>query len=231
MVVLAFSLSLSTFFALRPDPDRTPRSVTLEGTAGAPLALTPVFLDAAWLARLSHVQRRYFVQSRAPVWQLSRTLPAGHHTVRVSVDGTIYGAGGRPEGPPIEFDLETERPVTFLYSHDRHALMTDATEPVVVASGDFQTALGCATDFDDDCLHSWMQDVDGDGRFTLSTRLIPVGTWQIRPAARLDGPAPVTTRFTVRRRSEEVLLSWRAGSPKVTVEFPERPPPLPGEVE
>ena len=55
--------------------------------------------------------------------------------------------------------------------------MTDnANTPIVTLAGSLQSDLGCGSDFQPDCLRSWLQDVDGDGIYTLSA-MLPDGNY------------------------------------------------------
>ena len=49
---------------------------------------------------------------------------------------------------------------------------------IAVAPGDFQSELGCTGDWDPSCLRSWLQDPDGDGIYTFSTKTLPAGTYE-----------------------------------------------------
>jgi YD repeat-containing protein len=62
---------------------------------------------------------------------------------------------------------------------------------VVVASGSFQSEMGCSADNDPTCMRSWLQDPDNDGVFSLSTTQIPAGAYQASAAG------SATVAFTV----------------------------------
>lgn len=221
---LALSLALAGFVASRPEPARVPARVTLVGTIeealGASTDLEPRRIDAAWFAGLSAAQRRFLVPTQAPVWERTFDVPAGTFTFRARVDDVVYGAAGRIEGPPLELHLEAPRKVRFLYSHETHAVMADASKPVAIASGTFQRQLGCTADWQDDCLRAWLQDDDEDGQFSLVTRLLAKGEYQVRPAAPGFVTEPLTKSFKVLRDAEEVRFVWRPGTSEVLVEFP-----------
>jgi hypothetical protein len=239
LAALVASLTLAAWLSTRPDPPNAPAHVTLVGTvreaAGcapegpcAPLELTALRHRPGFLEALTHVQRRYLVQSITPVWTVTRKVPAGRFTFRAQVDDVVYGGGGRPEGAELELTLPEERTVTFLYSQDQHLVTADAMEPIVVATGSFQRLLGCERDDDPSCLLSWLVDDDGDGRYTRTTRLLPPGEYQVSAALLGDASVGLATHFTVLRNAEEVKLVWTAGATEVSVEFPDgRPAPGP----
>ncbi len=53
---------------------------------------------------------------------------------------------------------------------------------IVTAAGSFQSEIGCSGDWDPSCLRSWLQDPDGDGIYTFSTKLIPPGNYEVKAA-------------------------------------------------
>ena len=79
---------------------------------------------------------------------------------------------------------------------------------IVVATGTFQSEMGCPTDNAVDCMRGWLQDPDGDGVYSLCTTEVPAGHLR-RPGGgrrqRWWGPASPSrwhagdaTRFTYR---------------------------------
>ena len=53
---------------------------------------------------------------------------------------------------------------------------------IAAAPGSFQSELGCPGDWQPDCLRSWLQDPDGDGVYTFTTRSIPPGNYEVKVA-------------------------------------------------
>lgn len=240
LVALAASLGLALAAALRVEPLPLPTSVRLEGTlataVGCPeggpcpaLQMTPRALAPGWLEGLSASQRRFLAPLAMPVFTLAMDLPAGRHAYRARASGPdgewISGAGGWLDGAPLLLELAVPRRVTFLYSPVTRWVTDDVTRPTTVATGTFQRALGCAQDWDPGCLQGWLQDPDGDGLHTFSTRLVPVGHHEVLAGPALPGaPPPERTAFRVLRAAEEVRFVWSPRWDKVVVEFPERPP-------
>lgn len=56
-------------------------------------------------------------------------------------------------------------------------LVDGLNTPIVTLAGSFQSELGCAGDFQPDCLRSWLQDVDGNGIFELRLAGFPGGAY------------------------------------------------------
>lgn len=59
---------------------------------------------------------------------------------------------------------------------------SDQNARIVTAPGSFQSELGCPDDWQPDCLRSWLQDVDGDGVYTLETTALPQGAYEAKAA-------------------------------------------------
>ena len=70
----------------------------------------------------------------------------------------------------------------FYYSHQTHWITDDLNSTIVVAPGSFQSELGCAGDWQPDCLQSWLQDPDDDGLFSFRTSRLPAGTYEAKVA-------------------------------------------------
>ena len=48
-----------------------------------------------------------------------------------------------------------------------------------MATGDFQSEMGCPTDGDVGCMRAWLQDPDGDGTYSFTTIDIPAGSYSV----------------------------------------------------
>ncbi|MCA2981056.1 MAG: hypothetical protein INH37_22520, partial [Myxococcaceae bacterium] len=171
--------------------------------------------------------RRYLAPQHLPAFSATLEVPAGRHQFHVRTFGRdgewVSGAGGWLDGDAFTLDLDAPRRVTFRFSPVTRWVADDVRQPLAIATGTFQRALGCERDWQDDCLQTWLQDADGDGRYTLQTRLVPVGQHEVRPAvAPAVGPVTVTP-FQVLRRYEQLRFVWTRASTRVVVEFPERP--------
>ncbi len=116
----------------------------------------------------------------------AQTIPQSDYAHKVAVDPTLdtgdgwaenYGLHGVRDGENIPLDADGG-PITFYYSHATHWLTNSiATPHLYVASGDFQSELGCGEDDDPTCLRSWLQDPDGDGVWKLRSHTLPAGTY------------------------------------------------------
>ncbi|HYG65169.1 MAG TPA: pullulanase-type alpha-1,6-glucosidase, partial [Thermoanaerobaculia bacterium] len=119
------------------------------------------------------------------VWQGTFDLPAGDWEYKAALDGSWdvnYGANATLNGPNIGLSLSDPAAVKFYYSHDTHWVTSNRNAVIATAAGSFQSEIGCPGDWQPDCLRSWLQDPDGDGLHTFSTRLIPPGNYEVKVA-------------------------------------------------
>ncbi|MCU0511489.1 MAG: pullulanase-type alpha-1,6-glucosidase [Anaerolineae bacterium] len=140
-------------------------------------------------------------------------VPAGSYEYKVAIDGgwgENYGGFGDRDGPNIPLSVPADVPITFVYDHKTNWIMDTVRQPLVTAPGTYQDELGCAADAMADCLLSWLQDVDGDGIYTLTTAALPAGEYEAQAAvngAVLPGAAQT---FTVAADGEAVTFAYDA---------------------
>ncbi|MGE5691527.1 MAG: alpha-amylase family glycosyl hydrolase [Pseudomonadota bacterium] len=119
------------------------------------------------------------------VWQATFSLPAGSYEYKAALNGSWtenYGLHATQDGANIPLALPSGRSVTFLYDHETHWVADSVSSTIVTAPGSFQSELGCPGDWMPDCLRSWLQDPDGDGRYTRSTTALPPGAYEVKAA-------------------------------------------------
>jgi glycosidase len=163
------------------------------------------------------------------VWQGSFDLPAADYHYKVALNGTWdenYGAHAVAGGADIPLNLGTGRTVKFYYDHDTHWIADNVTSVIAVAPGSFQSELGCSGDWDPSCLRSWLQDVDGDGKYTFETNDIPAGTYEGKVAIN-EGwdenygqggvPGGANLVFTVPNDGAKVVFTYNASSHVLTI--------------
>ena len=125
------------------------------------------------------VQSAFTYDTTDDVWQATFNLPAGNFSYFAALDGSFavtYGANGKTAFDPISLSLAAARPVKFYYDDKTHWVTDNANTPIVTLAGNLQSDLGCGSDFQPDCLRSWLQDMDGDGIYTLSA-MLPDGNY------------------------------------------------------
>ena len=121
------------------------------------------------------------------IWKGTYTLPAGPYAYKAAIDRVWdenYGAGAVRDGANIEV-TSTGEPISFYYDHRTHFVTSTAQSALVVATGSFQSEMGCGADWDAACMRSWLQDPDADGVHTLATTQIPAGTYEVKAAVGL----------------------------------------------
>ncbi|MCB0043951.1 MAG: pullulanase-type alpha-1,6-glucosidase [Caldilineaceae bacterium] len=153
-----------------------PTSVTLAGDLQDELGCAGEWDPACTATRFTY-------DATDDVWQLTATLPAGSYQYKAALnDGwdESYGANGGSDNIAISVDAEAE--VKWYYDHKSHWVTDNVNSRIATAAGDFQSALGCPGDWQPDCLLSWLQDVDGDGVYTLDLTGLPAGDYQFKAA-------------------------------------------------
>ncbi|HSL64530.1 MAG TPA: hypothetical protein VK874_07710, partial [Gaiellaceae bacterium] len=118
-------------------------------------------------------------------WQATFSLPAGSFEYKAALNGSWdenYGLHAAQNGANIPLSLSEARSVTFLYDHDTHWVADSVTSTIATAPGSYQSELGCPGDWQPDCLRSWLQDPDGDGRYAFSTTALPPGAYEVKVA-------------------------------------------------
>jgi glycosidase len=153
-------------------------------------------------------------------------LPAGSYQYKVAIDHSwseSYGIGGSNVGIGVNADSD----VSFFYDPVSHFIADTARRDVVTAPGDYQTALGCPSNWDPSCMRTWLEDPDGDGVYTLTTTSIPVGTYQVKAAIDRTwdenygaggAPGGANIFFAVDHTGEKVTFSYDSSSHVLTVQ-------------
>jgi len=202
-----------------------PTSVTIAGSFQAALGCPTDWDPACPLTQLA------FDPSDG-VWQATLSLPAGVYEYRAALNGSWdenYGSHGQQSGTNVPLALATARAVKFYY-HDASHWVTDAVgSRIVTAPGSFQSELGCPGDWQPDCLHAWLQDVDGDGLYRLDTTGLPAGSYEVKAAVNESwdenygiGGAPngAQIQFTVPADGHPVLFQFHGATNQLWVGVP-----------
>jgi len=114
------------------------------------------------------------------IWSKTFALPAGSYEYKVAINGSWdenYGAFADAGGANIALNLAEDSDVTFVYDHKTKWIADSVRHIIVTAQGDFQTLVGCESNDDPLCLASWLQDADGDGIYSFSTKALPAGDY------------------------------------------------------
>jgi pullulanase len=163
------------------------------------------------------------------VWQGTFNLPAGGWEYKAALNDSWdvnYGANATPNGANIPLTTTEAGDVKFYYDHVTHWAADNKSKVIATAAGSFQSELGCPGDWQPDCLRSWLQDPDGDGIYTFSTRSIPAGSYEVKVAINeswsenygangaRDG---ANISFSVPGSCAEIFFSYDAASHVLTV--------------
>lgn len=158
------------------------------------------------------------------IWEGTFDVPAGDYEYKVALNGgwdTNYGGFADPGGPNIPLHVAEDRPITFLFDDKSNWIMDDVRQKIITAPGSYQDELGCSGEWQPDCMLSWLQDVDGDGVYTMSTRKLPAGDYEMKIAVGrswdenygADGEANgANIPFTLENDGDLVIFSFDANT-------------------
>lgn len=115
------------------------------------------------------------------IWRLAASVPAGNWEYKFALDGSWdenYGLGGAPSGSNIALSLGAAGGVRFYFRAPppggvRAEVADSVNQRIVTVPGSYQSTIGCAGDWQPDCLISWASDADGDGVHQLQAALPP----------------------------------------------------------
>lgn len=175
VVLAAFLLLLAASAAPIPanaSPTSNPNYVSVPGSFNSELGCA-----GDWMPDCANVQLGY--DSNDDVWQASYTIPAGSYEYKAALNKSwdvSYGNHGGGDNIPLALASGTS--VKFYYDDKSHWITDNVNSVIAVAPGDFQSELGCSGDWDPSCLRSWLQDIDGDGIYTLETTALPAGNYE-----------------------------------------------------
>jgi glycosidase/fibronectin type 3 domain-containing protein len=181
VMLAALLASLFTgFAAAAPARANTPdpTSVTIAGNLQSELGCPNDWDPACATTHLSY-------DTGDDLWQGTWTIPASvapddwkyKAALNDSWDEN-YGLHATRGGDDIPLKLGAPSNVKFYYDHKTHWITDNVNSVIAVAPGSFQSELGCAGDWQPDCLRSWLQDPDGDGIYTFETTALPAGSYE-----------------------------------------------------
>ena len=112
-------------------------------------------------------------------WRATVAIPAGAWEYKAVFNGVYF-----PMSPAGNLLLSLAAPtvVTFYFDPTTNWATDNHSSVIVTAIGDFQSELGCASDWNPSCLRTWLQDPDGNGIYTFVTMTLPAGTYAAKAA-------------------------------------------------
>lgn len=205
---------LLPFSAVQAQASSNPDKVVLPGTIQSELGCS-----GDWMPDCDQTALTYDAED--DVWQGTFLIQPGNDQdqkgprYKAAINGAWsenYGLNAVAGGGDLALVVKEPTEVKFYYDHKTHWVTDNFNTVIAVAVGDFQQALGCASNNDPGCLRSWLQDPDGDGLFAFSTNLIPAGVYSAAVALYEDDNqiAVPAQEFTVKENSE-VYFGFDAG--------------------
>ncbi len=190
-------------------PITQPDAVSVPGSHGSEIGCTGD-LGGDWQPACDAVQ---LALGDDLVWKGTFSPQAGQYAFKAAINRSWdenYGAGGNRNGSDIPYATDGG-PVSFYYDHRTHWVTNTELDPILVATGDFQSEMGCPSDGDAACMRSWLQDPDGDGTYSFTTIDIPAGDYSVS----VGGSGPIA--FTV-EPGLATTIAYQVSSGTITVD-------------
>ena len=202
------SLSVSTSQAQDSNPDMVNIPGTHQDELGCP---------GEWMPTCENTLLTYDLED--DVWQGTYEIQPANDAdkkgprYKVALNGTWdenYGTNATRGGADIPLLVTAPTQVKFYYDHKTHWVADNFNKKIVVASGDFQSQLGCASDNDAGCLRSWLQDPEGDGLYAFATRSLKAGTYTVTLTLNEDAAQSLgdAQQFTVANDGDEIYFGY-----------------------
>lgn len=158
-----------------------PETVTIAGTLQSELGCSGDWMPGCELSYLVY-------DTNSDVWSGSFNVTPGNDQdkkgprYKAALNGTWdvnFGINASQGGSDIPLVVGAPMLVSFYFDNKSHLIADDYSTPIITATGDFQTQLGCAADNDPACLRGWLQDTDGDGSYAFVTKSIKSGEYTV----------------------------------------------------
>ncbi len=151
----------------------TPTSVTIAGSLQQELGC-----PGDWQPDCATTHLAY--DANDAVWQGTFSVPAGSWEYKAPLNDNWNESYGNADGSNVGLTLGAPQSVKFYYDHASHWVTDNVNSVIAIAAGSFQSELGCSSDWQPDCLRSWLQDPDGDGTYVLLTTALPAGSYETK---------------------------------------------------
>ena len=115
------------------------------------------------------------------VFRAVYAIPEGAHAYKVATEGS-WSSPNYPAND-IALAVSGTQTVTFYYDSKTNGVMDTINQPKIpVATGELQSEVGCAGDWDPACVQTLLTDADGDGVYTFQTTALLAGTYNLKVA-------------------------------------------------
>ncbi len=173
------------------------------------------------------------------VWRGAFTVPAGDYEYKMVVDDAWENgayAGNHQINGNTTLGVSAEQEVIFYFDEKTNAVLDSVMDSIAVVTGEVQSEIGCPGDWQPDCVQSLMNDVGGDGEYTLITTALTAGDYEYKVAFNEgwgNGEVPANNAVcTVANDNDVVTFSWTEGSdPFCTSEAPPDSVALVGDLQ
>lgn len=158
------------------DNPATPSAVVIAGSLQSELGCAADWDPACAATGLTY-------DATDQVWQGTFAVPAGSYDYLGALNGSwveSYGLGGVLGGANIPLSVGATTAVKFYYDDVTHWVTDSVNSVIATVPGSFQSEIGCPGDWQPDCLRSWLEDLDGDGRYRLTVRGVPAGNYECK---------------------------------------------------
>lgn len=213
-----------------------PLSVTIAGNLQSEMGCSGDWQPECNASKLTY-------NANGDVWKgafsISATTPTTYE-YKAALDNSWtenYGAHAQPSGDNIPLALTETTTVTFYYDHKSHWVTDNHNDFIAAAAGSFQSELGCSGDWAADCLRSWLQDIDGDGTYSLQATGIPAGTYEFKVTVgeswdenygQGGAPGGANIPFTIAAADDTLIVEWDSATKVPSVDVrPFWTPPKP----
>jgi len=201
-------LSVSTAQAQASNPDMVNIPGTHQDELGCP---------GEWMPTCENTLLTYDIED--DVWQGTYEIQPANDAdkkgprYKVALNGTWdenYGVNATRGSADIPLLVTAPTQVKFYYDHKTHWVADSFNKKIVVAAGDFQSQLGCASDNDAGCLRSWLQDPEGDGLYAFVTNALKGGTYTVTLTLNEDATQSLgdVQQFTVANDGDEIYFGY-----------------------
>lgn len=197
-----------------PDGIRVPQVVSIPGSFQPLLGCSGEWQPECKITAIAYAPQM-------GVWTGTFAIPAGSHEYKVALNNSWdenYGLSAAMHGDNIPLVLEEETAVTFYYDH-RSGYVTDSVNSIIATlPGSFNQEIGCDTDWQADCMYSWLKDPDGDGIYIYETPRIPAGTWEVKVSVNGEEDAD-SISFTVPENRRLVVFEYNSLEDALTIQI------------
>ncbi len=206
-LITGFLLLFATVLVRSTPIVRAANSITLAGNLQAAISGC-----ADWTADCAETHLTAVGNS---VWRGAFTVPAGSYEYKMVVDDSWDNgsyAGNHQANGNTTLEVAAEQAVIFYFDEKTNAVLDSVMDSVAVVTGAVQSEIGCPGDWQPECVQSLMNDVNGDGVYTLTTTALAAGDYEYKIAFNEgwgNGEVPANNAVcSVASDNAAMIFSW-----------------------